>query len=96
MCLQILCTSNPNSLSWENANASDLHLTTIGKQLVVGGYEIEKMLNVGRVMHQGELIAGKVLVYNIGSAQLHYIGGGTEVAVSSYQVLTQSSPNKCC
>ena len=96
MWFQILCTSNANFLSWENATGSDLHLTTTGKQLVIGGYEIGKMINVGRVMYQGELIVGKVLVYNKGAANLHFIGGGTEVSVPSYQVLVENFPNKSC
>mgnify|MGYP005985807799 CR=1 FL=1 len=100
LAMKVLCTSSPSSLSWVNATASDIHLVTAGKQLVIGGYHPhgngKTLLNVGRALHQGELSVGKLLAYDGGNGKLHCIGGGTEIAVASYQVLVLNSPSGCC
>ncbi|KAJ3642674.1 hypothetical protein Zmor_025435 [Zophobas morio] len=86
--MKILCSSNWNCFSWENANSTNLHMTTIGKQLVIGGCENGgSIVNLGRVMHQGELIVGKVLGYQAGNAKMFYVCGDKEHGVTSYQVL---------
>ena len=95
MWFQILCSSNPDSLSWENVTASNLQSTTAGKQLVVGGFQDKNKFIVGRVKHEKELLVGKVLGYTNGSAKLHFVGGDKETSVDSYQVLIQSSTNNC-
>ncbi|KAJ3642679.1 hypothetical protein Zmor_025440 [Zophobas morio] len=92
--MKILCTPNPNSLSWENATSSDLHVTAAGKQLVIGGYQsrgARMLLNVGRVPHQGELLVGKVVGSEPGQAVMYYVGSNKENAINSYQVLVQKS-----
>ena len=98
LAMKVLCTSSPSSLSWVNATASDIHLVTAGKQLVIGGYHpgakgTKKLLNVGRALHQGELSVGKLLAYDGGPDKLHFIGGGTEISVASYQALVLNSPS---
>ncbi|KAJ3642684.1 hypothetical protein Zmor_025445 [Zophobas morio] len=93
--MKILCSSNPDSLSWENVTASNLQSTTAGKQLVVGGFQDKNKFIVGRVKHEKELLVGKVLGYTNGSAKLHFVGGDKETSVDSYQVLIQSSTNNC-
>ncbi|RZC40625.1 DUF3421 domain containing protein [Asbolus verrucosus] len=84
---KILCSGDKNCFTWENAESSSLHLTTIGKHLVIGGFEDEKMLNFGRVMYQGELIVGKVFGFETEKAKLYFVHGEKEFSVTSYQVL---------
>ncbi|KAJ3642681.1 hypothetical protein Zmor_025442 [Zophobas morio] len=95
--IKILCTSNCNSLSWENTTANELHLTSAGKQAVIGGYQKGQkrlLLNIGRVHHHGELLVGKVHGNVPGEAVMYFVAGHKEIAAESYQVLIQST-NSC-
>lgn len=68
-----------------------MHLTTSGKHVVIGGYLDDKIVNIGRVMYQGELVVGEVHGYNNENAKMYFIHRNKEVVVvRSYQVLLYS------
>ena len=73
-----------------NTTAADLPLATIGKKLVIGGFQHNDKLNVGRVMHGGEVVAGKVAGGMPGNTGLYYVGSEKENCVASYQILIQN------
>ena len=56
-----------------NTTAADLPLATIGKKLVIGGFQHNDKLNVGRVMHGGEVVDGKVAGGMPGKTVLYYV-----------------------
>ncbi|RZB94398.1 uncharacterized protein BDFB_009378, partial [Asbolus verrucosus] len=85
--IKVLCSDKPEKLSWVPTTASKLHTDTIGKHLVVGGTENGKVLNVGRVSYQGEIIVGKVCGYNIGNSLLFFPYQNKEIHADSYEVL---------
>ncbi|CAH1371055.1 unnamed protein product [Tenebrio molitor] len=85
---KILCSPKQDNFVWVPGNAATLHLTTINKHLVPGGMEWGKVLNIGRVKYQGELIIGKVCSGTIGKAKLYFPYKGAEITVSSYEILT--------
>jgi hypothetical protein len=85
--VKILCSKHLNCFSWEPAENKTLHSTTIGRHLVVGGYENGQKLNVGRVTYQNQMIVGKVLGYKAGNAGCYFVFGDKEIGVGSYQVL---------
>ncbi|XP_063922957.1 uncharacterized protein LOC135137267 [Zophobas morio] len=89
--MKILCTSSRSSLSWENTTNKELPLTTAGKRAVIGGHQHRGKLNVGRVLHQGELIVGKVHSIQPGQGEMYFVSGDKEISVNSYQVLVESS-----
>jgi hypothetical protein len=67
--------------------AAKLHTELIGKHLVVGGTENGKVLNIGRVSYQGEVIVGKVYSYSVGDALMFFPYHSNETSVVSYEVL---------
>lgn len=73
------------------ASSTDLHTSAINKILVIGGYEDDVIINIGRVMYQGELKIGKVLSSNIGKAHLYFVHNDNEKEVNTYEVLTYRS-----
>jgi hypothetical protein len=85
---KILCSPKQDNFVWVPGNSATLHLTTINKHLVPGGMEWGKVLNIGRVKYQGELIIGKVCSGTIGKAKLYFPYKGAEITVSSYEILT--------
>ncbi|RZB94396.1 DUF3421 domain containing protein, partial [Asbolus verrucosus] len=85
--IKVLCSHQLQKFSWVPATASRLHTELIGRHLVVGGTENGKILNIGRVTYQGEVIVGKVCGYNIGDAQMFFPYQNKEISVSSYEVL---------
>ncbi|XP_063922988.1 uncharacterized protein LOC135137293 [Zophobas morio] len=97
--MKILCSSNPNSLFWENVTNRELPSTTAGKEVIIGGYQTNvyrMILNIGRVLFQGELIVGKVTGNHptenkAGQGILYFVAGGQENSVNSYQVLLYDS-----
>ncbi|XP_044271138.1 uncharacterized protein LOC123015468 [Tribolium madens] len=89
--VKILCSGNPNNFSWERAESTSLHVTTIGKHLVIGGFEDGKYINIGRAMYQGELIVGKVLGFDPEKARLCFIHEEKEIVVNSYQILVYNN-----
>ncbi|XP_063915498.1 uncharacterized protein LOC135131617 [Zophobas morio] len=85
--VKILCSNQSGKLSWIPTTAAKLHNDTAGKHVVIGGTEDEKVLNIGRVSFQGEVIVGKVCSYNTGSANLYFPYDGQEIGVASYEIL---------
>ena len=66
-------------------------MTTAGKRAVIGGHQRRGKLNVGRVLHQGELIVGKVHSIEPEQGEMYFVSGDKEISVNSYQVLVESS-----
>ncbi|EFA02201.1 hypothetical protein TcasGA2_TC007858 [Tribolium castaneum] len=92
---RILCSGHKENFSWVPGNAATLHLTTINKHLVSGGTEWGKVLNIGRVKYQGELIVGKVCSGTIGKAKLYFPYKGEEIESDTYEVLAyEDKPNE--
>ncbi|CAH1383066.1 unnamed protein product [Tenebrio molitor] len=85
--VKILCSNQPEKLSWVPATAAKLHTELAGKHLVAGGTENGKILNIGRVSYQGEVIVGKVCSYNVGNALMFFPYHNNEISVKSYEVL---------
>ncbi|KAJ3659097.1 hypothetical protein Zmor_010804 [Zophobas morio] len=85
---KILCSHHKHNFEWVPGQASTLHITTINKHLVPGGIEWGKVLNIGRIKYQGELIVGKVCSGTIGRAKLYFPYKNEEIDVSSYEILT--------
>jgi hypothetical protein len=85
--VKILCSNQPEKLSWVPATAAKLHTELAGKHLVAGGTENGKTLNIGRVSYQGEVIVGKVCSYNVGNALMFFPYHNNEISVKSYEVL---------
>ena len=92
--IKVLCSDQPEKLSWVPSTAANLHTDTIGKYLVPGGTENGKLLNIGRVSYQGEVIVGKVCGYNIGNALMFFPYGKDEISVGSYEVLVYDDSPK--
>ncbi|XP_063923018.1 uncharacterized protein LOC135137321 [Zophobas morio] len=91
--VKVLCSPNATCFQWKRAESTTLHSSTIGKHLVIGGFEDGKMINIGRAMFQGELVVGKVLGFQAEKAKLYFIHGDKEYEVSSYEVLIyQATP----
>ncbi|XP_044252980.1 uncharacterized protein LOC123003961 [Tribolium madens] len=91
--IKILCSTQPEKFRWISSTASDLHVESIGKHLVVGGYENGKILNVGRGSYQEEAIVGKVCSYNIGKALMYFPYKNEEINMDSYEVLIYDNNN---
>ncbi|KAJ3642676.1 hypothetical protein Zmor_025437 [Zophobas morio] len=89
--MKILCTSNRNSLSWENTTSQELLSTITGRRAVIGGHQRRGKLYVGRVMHQGELLVGKIHSNEPLLGIMYYVGSNKEIDIKSYQVLVQNS-----
>jgi hypothetical protein len=85
--IKVLCSDEPEKLSWVKTTAAKLHTDLIGKHLVVGGTENGKILNIGRASYQGEVIVGKVCSYNVGDASMFFPYHNNEISVASYEVL---------
>ncbi|XP_063917088.1 uncharacterized protein LOC135132817 [Zophobas morio] len=92
--IKVLCSSQPENLSWIPSTAANLHIDTIGQNLVPGGTENGKLLHIGRVSYQGEVIVGKVCGYNIGNALMFFPYGKDEISVGSYEVLVYDDSPK--
>lgn len=89
-----MCSGHKENFAWISANAATLHLTTINKHLVSGGTEWGKVLNIGRIKYQGELIIGKVCSGTIGNAKLYFPYKGEEIESTSYEILIyEDKPN---
>ncbi|RZB40493.1 uncharacterized protein BDFB_011542, partial [Asbolus verrucosus] len=90
---RILCSKHKENFFWIPGNAATLHLTTIDKHLVSGGTEWGKILNIGRVKYQGEIIVGKVCSGTISNAKMYFPYNRQEISVSSYEILTYEDNN---
>ncbi|EFA08774.2 uncharacterized protein LOC103314048 [Tribolium castaneum] len=91
--IKILCSTQAEKFRWIPSTACELHVETIGKHLVVGGYENGKILNIGRGSYQEEVIVGKVCSYNIGNALMYFPYKNEEVTMDSYEVLIYDNNN---
>lgn len=84
---QILCTPFPEYFSWIPVNTSMMNLLSACQQ-VIGGTEIDQILTIGRVNHQGRIVIGKVFPDNLTNRGLWIHANGIPVNYLSYELLT--------
>lgn len=83
---QILCSPSPQHFSWIQVNTTISHLLTQCQQ-VIGGTEIDQILTIGRVNHQGSIITGKVFPNTITGKGLWIHSNGIPVNYESFELL---------
>nr|XP_022910671.1 uncharacterized protein LOC111421722 [Onthophagus taurus] len=57
--IKVLCTSTPYLLKWKWINTRDLK-PNLSENCVIGGYEGDRLLFIGKIFHDGEWKIGKV------------------------------------
>lgn len=83
-----MCGQDPESFRWIPSNSTHFHLLNTNNQIVRGGIEDNKWVNIGRVRYQGGTAIGKILSGFIGGARMYFVHNEQELSADSYEVLT--------
>lgn len=87
MNFQILCSPNISAFKWIKTNSSTFYLDSLTKHVVVGGFEYDFMLHIGRTSHQRKLVIGKIIAAYGEIAPLCYVYEDKEINVKVYEML---------
>nr|XP_022909077.1 uncharacterized protein LOC111420334 [Onthophagus taurus] len=91
--IKILCTSRPESLTWEPVSVDQLNLTFL-KKCIPGGYEDGSKLYIGKVFHEEEWKIGKVFPITSEWKGLRvWWNSGQTYTPQYFEVLMVATPN---
>lgn len=87
---QILCSSNPGTLKWLQVTDGEFRQQTQNKTFVIGGYENDFDLYIGRTVYEGEIYSGKIDSNNTfygETVPMFFVYNNRELQASKYEVL---------
>ncbi|KAK4877868.1 hypothetical protein RN001_010374 [Aquatica leii] len=90
--IKILCSNKKNKLAWIPTQNNKTSLL-INCHLVVGGFESEHILNIGRVTHNGQVVIGKVFSYPLWNSGLWIPDNNSTTNFLVYEILTYNCVN---
>ncbi|KAK5641833.1 hypothetical protein RI129_010380 [Pyrocoelia pectoralis] len=83
--VKILCADDTNKLEWIKSNTSDF---LIDEKYIVGGFESENKVFIGKSYSDGEPVLGKVIVHKSDPVFLHATQNGTAIRLKNFEVLS--------
>ncbi|RZC33547.1 DUF3421 domain containing protein, partial [Asbolus verrucosus] len=87
---RILCTEHKDNFRWLPTTSKTLHLDTLDKHAVVGGYNGRdgRIYNIGRVMHEGSIQIGGITSGVIELAYFYFVYNNKHfLTIENYEVL---------